>query len=196
MYLGKPMSIIGATIDNPKGHFENKKLVRIDEIILRHYKTDWKSTKALPLNWHNSDFTKELCYKAKYILNKEFYGQKNWGFKDPRCCVTFNFWKRLFPKLRLVVTERDGSEIAHSLEKRNKKLKVENGEELVTYYLSALKENTNKEKQKVVEFSKLIDKDEQEIISLLKHFNLDTHCIEEINRFIDPRLYRSKVTRE
>lgn len=48
----------------------------------------------------------------------DFQAHAFWGWKDPRNCLTFAFWKRLVPDVKVVICIRNPLEVVHSLAKR------------------------------------------------------------------------------
>jgi hypothetical protein len=190
MFIGRPGSIMKVNEDNPKGYFENLKVRAVNEIILEHYGLDWKSTASLPQDWHNSKFAEKLSRKVKFILNREFFGKKKWGVKDPRFCLTLKFWEKLFPGMLLVVVKRSDREIISSLEKRAEK--PDDSERLLRHYLFSLEENIKGKTYKAIDFSTIIKKDAEEIKGLLDHVALGSDKMGQINDFISEDLYRSR----
>jgi hypothetical protein len=45
---------------------------------------------------------------------------QDWGFKDPRTCLTYDFWKALLPPHKLVCVFRDAAEVQQHYAKVNK----------------------------------------------------------------------------
>lgn len=191
MSVGRMKSMRKADIDNPRGYFENPIVNTINIILLHHFSLDWKSIQSLPDSWENSSFAEKLIPKTRYILNREFFGEKIWGCKDPRSCLTLKFWEKLFPDMKLVVTERDRKEIAISLNKR--KERPEDSDKLINHYFLSLENNLEGKRYKKISYAKIISKDEAEIKGLLEYIGLDPGNYRKACDFISPDLYRSKV---
>jgi len=107
---------------NPKGFYENYDFRKINDTILResgyntkHYKT------RIPI----PKFSKNS--KAKMIKTIEKYESKfeNWGWKDPRTCLTISNWMVVFQeldlieKVKIIFVSRRSLSVARSLKKRN-----------------------------------------------------------------------------
>ena len=45
--------------DNPKGYWENKKVVSIHNKLLDRFESSWSDTRKLPENWHATAWAKE-----------------------------------------------------------------------------------------------------------------------------------------
>lgn len=60
----------------------------------------------------------------RYITTKGIQGLDfPWGWKDPRNTFTLPFWLDLFPKAKVIHVERNGIDVAHSLQTRSEKLR-------------------------------------------------------------------------
>jgi len=51
-----------------------------------------------------------------------------WGFKDPRCVLTLDFWREAIPELRFVATYRHLADVASSLASRER-IEVKTGDQ-------------------------------------------------------------------
>jgi len=112
MKIGKNL-LMGAK-DNPKGHFEDRRFININNDILIRNKGRWDSP-PLDMNYVNQ---KE---RMKAFLNLPEWKVENVGWKDPRICLTFPLWYQLITPepIRVVFVYRPIPEIASSLRKRN-----------------------------------------------------------------------------
>lgn len=117
---------------NDKGFWEHKELVRINEALLHNAGLQWYSPFA---SKKLSEFLKKktaailvLKKEAKRFAAKLLEGEHGKGttciaIKDPRLCLTANFWKTAFEEsgARVVGLEliRHPAEVARSLERRD-----------------------------------------------------------------------------
>lgn len=112
LYLGDNL-LMGAK-DNPKGHFEDRKFININNQLILSNGGHWRRPpdRIIPQEKH--------IRQAKALL-ESFPGDKICGFKDPRICLTFPFWHHITSPepIEVVFVHRPGSEIAQSLKKRN-----------------------------------------------------------------------------
>lgn len=110
--LGAPLLMHAK--DNPRGHFENRQFIRINQNILIRNGGRWfappKSVKFLP----------GLREKMRAFLN-EFDAKKISGFKDPRICLTLPLWREVVhpEPMKAVFVVRPFTAIAKSLKHRN-----------------------------------------------------------------------------
>jgi len=115
--------------DNPKGHFESREFIRINQEILARNGGRWNSP---PKNIH---FHSGLKNDMRRFVNK-FDPQKISGFKDPRVCLTFPLWYRVIhpEPIKAVIVVRPFRAIAQSLRKRNG-FNIGKGERLADHYV-------------------------------------------------------------
>ena len=107
---------------NPKGFYENYDFRKINDTILqesdyntKHYKT------RIPI----PEPSKSI--KGKMIKTVGSYESKfkNWGWKDPRTCLTISNWIEVFKevdlieKVNIIFVSRKSLSVARSLKKRN-----------------------------------------------------------------------------
>jgi hypothetical protein len=110
-------------LDNPRGYFEHKEVVRFNERLLSH----------LGVSWDNWGFrASELDIRAPAlatwreeaadILRAAFVGSGPFILKDPRIASLASFWERVVPdagfKLRRILILRDPAEVAESQRQR------------------------------------------------------------------------------
>ena len=100
--------------DNPKGHYEEKRFLDLNNKILRRNGGDWEHPPT------------SLAYHGLEPLMIQFLKRDEWkrefvGWKDPRICLTFPLWHKLiYPeKIKIIYIIRPLEESAMSLVKRN-----------------------------------------------------------------------------
>lgn len=109
--------LIGATSDNPHGHFEDWAPVRFHDSVLQASGLDWASTTdiEIPINDENNAFISDYC-------SQRMASGEPWGFKDPRICQFLDRWMAIAPALKAVVVYRSPAECAWSLYRRTVRL--------------------------------------------------------------------------
>jgi hypothetical protein len=128
LYLGKEQDLMPATADNPKGYWEHRKFLILNNEILAELGGDWESPAAVLEGWAEEVRINYLRTKAEILL-QEFAGHEPWGWKDPRTSLTLPFWMSLnglrvpfwlgvAPKLRIVLCLRNPLEVSRSLSTR------------------------------------------------------------------------------
>lgn len=101
--------------DNPKGHYEEKRFLNLNNQLLIRNGGFWHSPPA------------SIAYQGLRKPMIEFLGREEWqrefvGWKDPRICLTFPLWHELIQpeKIKIVYIQRPLEEVAQSLVKRNR----------------------------------------------------------------------------
>lgn len=135
LYLGA--NLISGLADNPKGHFEDRTFVRINDALLAINGGSWhtppKEVRITERIWGDM-----LRFVASWPSNKPV------GWKDPRACLTLHLWARAVAhegqELRVVAVNRRFDEIAASLKIRNG-FAEERSRELAFTYMREMMKN-------------------------------------------------------
>jgi glycosyltransferase involved in cell wall biosynthesis len=113
-----------AGFDNPKGFWEDRDCIAINEELLEQFGSAYDH---LNLAW-NIDITNpaiaSLYSKAVRLVSESVSKSGGiWGVKDPRMCRLLQFWKRVFDdcgcNVSYVITLRNPRSVAESLMSRN-----------------------------------------------------------------------------
>lgn len=106
--------LIGASPDQPHGHYEDRRLVHINDEILRAHGGAWDSPPTKP--WQ----TMYVQTAIDYIKSR---GVPQWGMKDPRLVLTWPIWEPAFAEfdfdLIKVKVYRDVDNTVQSLYRRD-----------------------------------------------------------------------------
>lgn len=117
--IGK--SVMPPAEDNPKGFFENQRIVDFNERILNSLGMGWSSWQPLPVDWLEQ--VSAFADEATSLIEEEFGEETQVCIKDPRMCRLFPFWKDILLKLRfelyMLLTTRGLGEVSASLQKRD-----------------------------------------------------------------------------
>jgi hypothetical protein len=116
--LGPDEEFLPPDSNNQSGYFELADLVEINDEILAYYGGSWDALPELPPGWEQSDQLSPIRDRARRALGRRFSASSEWGWKDPRTCITLPFWQRLVSGLRYVICLRNPVDIAHSLRSR------------------------------------------------------------------------------
>lgn len=115
MYLGEERDLMSADAeDNREGYWENKRIVAVNDAILALFGGTWDAPPVFPPNWTSDPRLASLRLEASQIV-VELGGHGFWGWKDPRTCLTFAFWRELVPDVAVVLCVRHPLEVAQSL---------------------------------------------------------------------------------
>lgn len=121
-YLGEDDELMGASLGNPDGHFENLKIARIDNNILQICKREWYSLEEPDLDYNQLQI-KKVMKEIKAVIQGLFEKSNIVAVKDPRIAVLLPLWEKLLKELevevRYIWVFRNPLEVMESLKKRN-----------------------------------------------------------------------------
>lgn len=178
-------------IQNPKGFFENRRFREINDNLLRcrNY-----NVKQFDPNVPTIDTC--FTYKPEMIeLINDYEDEfENWGFKDPRTCLTLAAWLEVFrfldleKKLRIIFLVRPFGQIANSMRVRNNKEREE-GQFIdlsYSYYGKALSACNGYERMSVmfISFRELLKKTDETCLKLEDFLGVELRD----TSFVDPKI--------
>lgn len=100
---------------NPKGHFEDWKVVNIHQNYLKRIGLH---TTGLRLKNHTKLELDEIAIKEieELVLNRNNFNQ--WAWKEPRGTLFLSDWKKIIPELKCVAVYRHYNKVIDSLKRR------------------------------------------------------------------------------
>ena len=117
--LGPPQAMAAAGADNPKGYWEHRAFVEINEAILARFGARWDERPTWPAGWAADSRFDDLRTRARAMLREDFGAAPVWGWKDPRTCLTLPFWQAVVGPMRYVICVRNPRAVASSLRRRD-----------------------------------------------------------------------------
>ena len=126
--VGVPTCIDGdlltRTDDNPRGYWESVSLTAFNDRLLAALGCDWSCPPLLEAGWEADPALAGLRAEASGLF-PQVIPTEQWVWKDPRNCVTFDFWvTSLDVRPAIVLVDRNPLEVAASLGTRNEFGKV------------------------------------------------------------------------
>lgn len=119
LYLGNPEDLMPPEEeDNREGYWEHRKIVDINNAILDVFGGNWNNPPVLPDDWTAHPRLAPIREQALTLV-AELSAHGAWGWKDPRTCLTFEFWRELIPDISVVLCVRHPVEVAQSLTARH-----------------------------------------------------------------------------
>ncbi|WP_088331553.1 glycosyltransferase [Lacimicrobium sp. SS2-24] len=131
-FLSRSLSVVGGELpkstqegaeDNPDGHFESLKIVKLHDEILNKLGLSWSSIQNVPNSWFNSDECLLYSSLLAEIIQSDYQKKSLIIVKDPRASRFIPLWKILSEregyKLNIVWALRNPLDVARSLERRN-----------------------------------------------------------------------------
>ncbi|HTZ36739.1 MAG TPA: glycosyltransferase [Stellaceae bacterium] len=116
--------LMPATPDNPRGYWEHKDVVAVDERLMKSFGWAWDDIRSLPGGFEDGAAAQAARRELTAILERDFAGAPLWGLKDPRLCRLMPLWRPLFTALevepRFLLSLRHPLDVAASLGARDR----------------------------------------------------------------------------
>jgi GT2 family glycosyltransferase/glycosyltransferase involved in cell wall biosynthesis len=197
VYLGAEEHLMGPHPDNPKGYWEYQPILDLNEEILGRLGGNWHEPPISPPGWETTAEFADLRQRARDLVARTFTSD-DWGWKDPRTCLTLPFWRQILPPVHYVICMRSPAEVAPSLEKRDG-FTVEKSIRLWQVYTQAALEQTAGLPRHFIFYEDLIHAPHEEASRLARFLGrqdaLDQPAIPAaIEDFIDPDFHRHRTS--
>ena len=196
--LGPDEEFLPPDANNESGYFELRELVHLNNDILAHYGGSWDEVPELPPGWEESDELAQIRDHARNLLSRRFAASPQWGWKDPRTCITLPFWQRLVPGLRYVICVRNPVDVAESVRTRegDERGADEYGLDWLRHTASAVVHTADRSRM-IVHYERFFQDGEHEVRRLAAFVGCedrleDPDTIERIREFIDPALVHAR----
>lgn len=182
---------------NPKGFWENKKIVDIHKQIIRE-------VGSIPFRkgWKNAAKVKPLKAKMKETVEEQFSDKHLWGWKDPRTSECIEMWKEILSDMDVtgnyLIMIRNPLDVAASFRRaynRNEKSALKQWQ---IRTLLALR-GTRREKRIIVDYDDFIGNSFKTVKNIANAFELplnneQNELKRELDSFIDPTLRHSRTS--
>ncbi len=196
-YFAPEGASIGFDHDNPKGFWERKDALAINDALLKRQHCEWSQIAP----WQSENVTLENAPKLKQairalVLNLDAH--RPWVLKDPRLCLTLPYWTPYLEVPVAVVVYRDPLEISQSLFTRNRIPHLV-GLALWEKYAVTLLNASIHMPRVFVQHRQILEEPLQHLAQLHARLRqLDVQGLRmpsarEISAFIEPKLYRAKA---
>src|SRR4051794_10040085 len=123
--LGSASYLTASGPDNPKGYWEHRGFVEINDQVLAAFSGRWDCPPAFPGGWFRAPELSASREQAQRLLCDEFSSTPLWGWKDPRTSLTLPFWQDLIGPMRYVIPVRNPLAVVASLVQRNQMAPLE-----------------------------------------------------------------------
>lgn len=124
-------SLLEAKADNPKGFFENRRIVELDDRVFALFGRSHDDLRPMPPEWWRDDRLAPLMDEAVAILANEFSPGARRAIKDPRISRLLPFWLAVCRRVGLapvfIQIIRHPDEVAASLARRNGYSRLKSG---------------------------------------------------------------------
>src|SRR5215469_4551353 len=75
--------LMPATADNPRGYWEHRDIVAINDRLMTELGRAWHDVRPLPPMWENQDAAARARIAIEAVLQRDFAEAPVWGLKDP-----------------------------------------------------------------------------------------------------------------
>ena len=197
--LGPEAHLLPPNYGNPKGFWEHKQFVQLNDQVLATLGGMWHELPTFAPGWENSPELAAIRRQARVLIEQEFASSTCWGWKDPRTCVTAPFWKQLLPEIRFVVCLRNPMDVAHSLQARDG-FSVEKAIQLWLSYMTAAVEHSTGQRRLFVVYEDCLEQPQVQVERLARFLGQTEYAAQAdtqaaVQHFIETALhhYRSPV---
>ena len=196
-FLGDENASIGANEENPKGFWERRDVIDINEALLSQTGASWDA----PQNFDPAELSvaalAEFENAAALVLD-DLNRRSTWVMKDPRLSLTLPVWQPLLQRPLVVLVYRNPLEVADSLFTRND---IDLSQAVALwekYTIDALQAAKNLPIA-LVSYNRLLADPVQECSTLLHHLqilganDLTAPDEKQLLEFVDSSLYRNRI---
>lgn len=118
VHLGNPSEMNPTDDGNPRGYWERREVLALDEEILAALEASWcEPLPADPARLHARDRASFEKRAASIVSSLDPH--RPWALKDPRFCLLLPLWRAVLTSPLCVLVHRDPLEVARSLRTRN-----------------------------------------------------------------------------
>ena len=118
VHLGNPSEMNPTDDGNPRGYWERREVLALDEEILAALEASWcEPLPADPARLRARDRASFEKWAASIVSALDAH--RPWALKDPRFCLLFPLWKAVLTAPLCILVHRDPLEVARSMKTRN-----------------------------------------------------------------------------
>jgi hypothetical protein len=193
--VGAADDLIEANEGNPKGHYELRPMMELNDTILKQWGGAWDNPPAFPDNWQNSELALDQIASIRALIAENQL--HDWVIKDPRITVLLPLWSAaLGDDAAYVAMYRHPREVALSLEVRDS-MPIAVGMSLWWEYNYAMIHHLDGYRTYLLPYHHLVTSPVQSSVFLAEFLNswrpaLDLHSVEQAASFIEPTLWRNQ----
>ncbi|WP_261903461.1 sulfotransferase [Vibrio fortis] len=164
-------------ISNVEGHFEDLRMLEINERILKNLQCSWDKPPSIERIRKNKSWIAQEY--NDYIKSKKGI----WGVKEPRLSLFSDIFCDLTPNARIIYCLRDENEVAKSLNVREG-MPIETGLELKKIYDETISASIRGRDYLLVEYTKLTQNPDEVLKEICQFLSLEytKTAIEHIKR--------------
>jgi hypothetical protein len=192
------LELLSPTRENPKGYWERKDVVRLNDDILHATRSDWSSVIGLDADAID-DRQREEIGKEIGTMVDQLDRNERWFIKDPRLSLTLPYWLEHLSQPVIVHAYRSPVEVALSLRERDQ-FPISFGMALWEYYVANALGHCHGLPSIYCSYASVMSdpvgttKRLREELIRLSGEDIAPISEDEVRSFVDARLYRSRFT--
>jgi glycosyltransferase involved in cell wall biosynthesis len=195
-------ALLPAGFDNPKGFWEDRDILRINEALLAELQSAYDHVGLLDAD-ERSPVIAALENDARTALAQKFAQVDFFALKDPRLARLLPFWQRVFAAADLsvayVIALRNPLSVADSLARRNGFDRIKSALLWQEHLLAAV-HHTQGQRRVVVDYDRLLDDPEAAFRRIAEQLGIGPVLPEALHEyqasFLDAGLRHTRYTRE
>ena len=184
VYLGN--DFLDAQPENPTGYWEDRRIVDLNERVLKALRLSWDSIKPVERREFHGWQIWQLRREAVRDLRRRFTPHPLWGFKDPRTIRLLPFWQRVFKVAnvedRYLLAIRNPASIAVSLYARQR-MEVETAQRLWLLHMAPFLAALQDKRFVVVDYDLLMLRPADQLKRISDRLQLPPVGAAELDRF-------------
>ncbi len=174
---------------NPRGHWENMEVLRINDAVLEAMGGAWDDPPELLGDWEVDRSLDALRDEAAKVMAEQFGAPGLQGWKDPRASLTLPFWRTVTEVSSTIMCVRSPREVAASLAHRDD-IDPERAAHLWLRYTASGWHNDPE--RLVVRYDELHDDTADVVHRIADHIGCpppSEEVLRAVSEFIDPALH-------
>lgn len=197
VHLGRTVSPAGPS--NPKGYFENTRVMLLHEELLASLGSTWDDPRPLPAGWPDDHRLAPWRNRLAAILEDEFGGAPLWAVKDPRLCRLLPLWLPLLEEasvrvVALLVVRHPAAVVASNAKRTG--MRREQALELWLEHTLAAERDTRRLPRAVLSYERLLANWQREVADVAARLNFplsfDAPRVAQVNAFLDGNLHHHR----
>jgi tetratricopeptide (TPR) repeat protein len=198
-----PADLVKANGFNPRGYWEAKSIVNLNDEILESANHHWADPAPLPDDWLETPGMSGRLTTAKDLLAEEFGSLDRVILKDPRISLTLPFWRKVFGdeghEPLCLIACRHPAEVVASLQRRDA-ARPDHGALLWLRYMTEAERNSRGLPRAIVHYDSLLSDWRHTLETAIGETGLGEWAttkdqVESIRDFLDPGLRHHEAGR-
>ena len=190
-----------AGFDNPKGFWEDRDILGINEELLSHIGSAYDRLGLIGWDMQHDPVIESLKFKAVQFVHEKCDKNALWGFKDPRTARLLPFWQAVFEyvgcDVGYVIAIRNPISVAESLRLRNG-FEPEKSFYLWFEHITPIILRTRGKTRVVVDYDRLLENSRVELLRIARVLGLPAPTPSALaayeNEFLEKGLRHTRFT--